>query len=31
MSEFNEKTSSEVNIAEVDDTETVTEEANGNG
>ena len=31
MSEFNEKTSSGVNIAEVDDTETVTEEANGNG
>ena len=31
MSEFNEKTSSEVNIAEVEETETVTEETNGNG
>ena len=31
MSEFNEKTASEVNIAEVEETETVTEETNGNG
>ena len=31
MSEFNEKTSSEVNIAEVEETEPVTEETNGNG
>tara|TARA_Y100000991_G_scaffold214916_1_gene203822 strand:+ start:39 stop:1121 length:1083 start_codon:yes stop_codon:yes gene_type:complete len=31
MSEFNEKSSSEVNIAEVEETETVTEETNGNG
>ena len=31
MLEFNEKSSSEVNIAEVEETETVTEETNGNG